>query len=195
MPYANWLYVLFFAPLAILALLAIVTTRPSGPGPRTALVAAFFLVYGVIALNPGQVTVIGTRLPDDEAPRTVLNIPRTGLRTSAAEAAEYERLTALVQAHSGPGEFIYAAPDCPEVYFLAQRRNPTRTLFDFFDEPTGHDARVLRAIDSTHVRVVALNRWPLFSHRIDSALDAALRARFPNSINVGIFVVRWRDGP
>ncbi len=195
MPYANWLYVLYFAPLAILALLAIVTTRLSGPGPRTALVAAFFLVYGVTALNPGQVTVIGTRVPDDEAPRTALNIPRTGLRASTAEAAQYERLTALVQAHSGPNDFIYAAPDCPEVYFLAQRRNPTRTLFDFFDEPAGHDARVLRAVDSANVRVVAINRWPLFSHRIDSTLDAALRTRFPNSTTVGNFVVRWHDGP
>jgi hypothetical protein len=195
MPYANWLYVLYFAPLAILALLAIVTTRPSGPGPRTALVAAFFLVYGVTALNPGRVTVIGTRVPDDEAPRAALRIPRTGLYTSAAEAAEYERLTALVQAHSGPGDYIYAAPDCPEVYFLAQRRNPTRTLFDFFDEPAGHDARVLRVVDSTNVRVVALNRWPLFSPRIDPALETALRTRFPDSVTVGNFVVRWHDGP
>ncbi len=100
----------------------------------------------------------------------------------------------LLRSHSSPGGFTYAAPDCPEVYFLSQLRNPTRTLFDFFDDSAGRGARVLRAIDSSRVRAIAINRGPLFSPPIDSTLALALRARFPDSAVADNFIVRWRAG-
>jgi hypothetical protein len=105
----------------------------------------------------------------------------------------YTRVTELLRDHSAPGGYTYAAPDCPELYFLSQLRNPTRTLFDFLDDPSGRDSRVLRAIDSTRVTAIALNSTPLFSAPIDSALTVSLRARFPDSAVVGNFVVRWRS--
>jgi hypothetical protein len=105
------------------------------------------------------------------------------------EATEYERLIPLVQAHA-TSELIYAGPDCPEVYFLAARRNSGRELFDFFDD-TDHRARVLQAIESHDVRVVVLNSRPAFSRR-DRDLETALAERFPHTETVGRFQVRWR---
>ncbi len=167
-PYAGPDYILYFAPIAILALSAIVGTRPAGAGPRPAIVGAFFFVFGVACVNPGRVTLWdGAFLPPEAWPRVRLAIPHTGLRSGAITADGYERVVTLLRAHSTPGGFIYAGPDCPELYFLSQRRNPTRTLFDFLDDSAGHDARVVRAIDSLHVTAVAVNERPQFSRPIE----------------------------
>jgi len=192
-PYAGSYYILYFAPIAILALLAIVTSHEGGAGPRTAIAAAFFLAFGVMRVNPGHISVVGRYAPQNEWPTVALPIARAGLRSSPMGSLRYTRVTELLRDHSAPGGYTYAAPDCPELYFLSQLRNPTRTLFDFLDDPSGRDSRVLRAIDSTRVTAIALNSTPLFSAPIDSALTVSLRARFPDSAVVGNFVVRWRS--
>ncbi len=192
-PYATWGYLLYFAPIPILALLAIVMTRPTGPGMRCAVVAGFFLMYGIAIVNPNQAAMVNQYWVPEARARVPLAIPRTGVKATVRGAARYEGVVALLRAHSRPGEFIYAAPDVPELYFLSERRNPTRTLFDFLDDSAGHDARVVRAIDSLHVAAVAINTVRGFSPLIDSALGSALRARFPDSAVVdNWFVVRWR---
>lgn len=192
-PYAGSYYILYFAPIAILALLAIVTSREGGAGPRTVIAAAFFLAFGVLRVNPGHISVVGRYAPQSEWPTVALPIARTGLRSGPIQSLRYTQVTELLRDHSAPGGYTYAAPDCPELYFLSQLRNPTRTLFDFLDDHSGHDSRVLRAIDSTRVTAIALNSTPLLSAPIDSILAANLRARFPDSAVVGNFVVRWHS--
>jgi Dolichyl-phosphate-mannose-protein mannosyltransferase len=191
-PYAGPLYILYFAPIAILAVLATVATQSARLGPRAAIAAGFFLVYGLTAVAPGHVSVWDGRLrAADTWPTVPLDIPRTGLTSSPIFAERYERVVALLHAHSRPGGFTYAAPDCPEVYFLAQLQNPTRTLFDFLDSPGDHDARVLRAIADRHVTALAINTFPMFSPPIDATLATALRDLYPDSAVVDNFVVRW----
>jgi hypothetical protein len=193
-PVASWGYILYFAPLAILALLGIVTSRPSGAGLRPALLAGFFLVFGVVAVNPNHIALWkGTYLPRESWRRVPLAIARTGLEVSAIDANRYESVVGLLRAHSRPGGYIYATPDCPELYFLADRRNPTRTLFDFFDDTAGRDARITRALDSHGVTAVAINTTPEFSPPVDDALRGSLHDRYPDSAVVGEFIVRWRQ--
>jgi len=193
-PYAGSYYILYFAPIAILTLLAIVVSRPGGVSTRPAIAAGFFLAFGIACVNPGHISVVGAYAPRSTWPTVPLALPRTGLRSSPAASDQYARVVELLRAHSQPGGFTYAAPDCPELYFLSQLQNPMRTLFDFFDDPAAHDSIVLRAIDSHHVTAVALNTTPLFSHPIDTTLAAELRSRFPDSTTVDNFVVRWRVG-
>jgi len=97
-----------------------------------------------------------------------------------------------VGAHA-QGDYIWAGPDCPEVYFLAAKRNPTRTLFDFFDEPAGRTVRVLDAIERHDVRVVVFNRRPPFSGAPPSDLVEALVERFPRTLDARWLHVRWRE--
>jgi len=104
----------------------------------------------------------------------------------------YERLIPLIQEHAN-GEYTYAAPDCPEVYFLSGLRNPTRTLFDYFDDPVNHSQRVLSTMEQNRVNVVAILEKPPFSPPLAPDLKAALVERFPNSSTVGRFEVRWRQ--
>lgn len=192
-PAASWGYFLYFAPIAILTLFGIVTTRPSGPGVRPGIVAAFFVVFGIVAVNPDHIALWqGTVLPRDQWPSVPLGIPRTGLTVKSGDAESYGQLVALLTAHSPAGSYIYATPDCPEIYFLAQRRNPTRTLWDFFDDTAGRDERIARALESHDVAAVAINTTPEFSPRVRPALNAVLRVRYPDSAVVGAFVVRWR---
>jgi hypothetical protein len=192
-PVASWGYILYFAPIAILALLGIVTMRPAGSGIGPPLVAGFFAVFGVVAVNPNHIALWkGAVLPSDQWARVSLSIPRTGLTVSAGDARTYGQVVALLTAHSPPSGYIYAAPDCPELYFLTGRGNPTRTLFDFFDDTTGRDARIVRELDAHDVTAIAINTTPEFSRSVGPALEALLRARYPDSAAAGEFVVRWR---
>lgn len=194
-PYAAPLYIFFFAPIAILAILGVVAVsrgRGATLGLRPAIAAGFFLLYGFTAVAPGHVSVWdgGYRTPDTW-PTVPLRIARTGLVSRPAFARTYEQVVALIDAHTKPGAYTYAAPDCPEIYYLAQRPNPTGTLFDFLDDTSGHDARVISVLDARHVAAVAINTLPLFSRPINDQLAAALRARYPDSAVVDNFVVRW----
>jgi hypothetical protein len=57
-----------------------------------------------------------------------LDLPRSGgLRVTADSAEMYQKLIPLIQRRA-VDRMIYAAPDCPEVYFLAGYKNPTSIL-------------------------------------------------------------------
>ena len=192
LPFSAGIYFCYVAPLLAISLASIfaIPTRVSRPilGP----LLAFYLAFAVFRVTPGFLYSMGYFYqPDPETTR--LQLPRAGgLRVDAARAQEYEELIPVIRAHAGFSDYIYAAPDCPEVYFLAAKRNPTRTLFDFFDEPTDHVQRVLSAIDAHDVHVIALYSQPEFSPPISSDLATTLRERFPQSQQVGEFQVRWR---
>jgi hypothetical protein len=122
----------------------------------------------------------------------ILNLPRAGnLRVDPTSAAVYEKLIPLIQEHAGTGE-IYAAPDCPEIYFLAGYRNPTRDIYDFLDAQAGRKEAVLELLDSHPIRVVVLNGKPFASNTVPDDLHEALVQRFPGRETVGYFEVRWR---
>jgi trans-aconitate methyltransferase len=80
----------------------------------------------------------------------------------------------------------------PEVYFLSGLKNPTRSLFDFFDDTTDRTARILGALDSHGVTAVVLNHYPAFSPKPSHDLVQAIEQRYPYAINVGPYQVRWR---
>jgi hypothetical protein len=78
------------------------------------------------------------------------------------------------------------------VYFLAGYKNPTPTIYDFFDDPNGRRERLLKMIDSHPIRLVALDLKPGFSRSIDPDLYRTLVVRFPEKETVGHFEVRWK---
>jgi hypothetical protein len=108
-PYAGSYYILYFAPIAILALLAVVTSREGAAGPRPAIAAAFFLAFGVMRVNPGHISVVGRYAPQSAWPTVELPIARTGLWSSPIESLRYAQVTELLRDHSAPGGYTYAA--------------------------------------------------------------------------------------
>jgi hypothetical protein len=191
-PFAAPIYFFYVAPLVPLALAAIYSTQEQRSRWLLAGVVVFYLAFIVLRITPGFIYVMGMRYQDDPQVQRLELARAGGIRVDPEEARQYQELIAVVEEHAGGSSYIYAAPDCPEVYFLAGKKNPTRTLFDFFDEPAGHEERVLEAIESKGVRVVTLLTKPPFSPPLSSELTTALRERFPESVVVGRFEVRWK---
>ena len=191
-PYSSPIYLLYAAPLGILAMAAVVASVPGG-GLGTWFSGAwlaFAVAFPVRWVRPGFIYDLGIHF----TPVTMTSrLPGRGaLRVSAADSAEYGGLMGLVGAHTRGGA-VYATPDCPEVNFLTDTRNPTRTLYDFLDDPVGRTPRILGQLDSAQVTVVVLNSRPGFSGPVPTDLAAALAVRYPHAESVGRFEVRWRE--
>jgi hypothetical protein len=191
-PYTIPIYFCYVAPFAFLSATAIVSNLHAVP--RSSLLGALCccsLLYVGLDVTPGFIEPMGEWYSVD---RNVarLELPRGGgLRIYPGNARSYEELYGVVTKHAR-GEYIYATPDCPEVYFLNEFRNPTRTLFDYADDPAGRTQRILAAIQGHDVNLVVLNPSPLFSDKVPADLREALEREFPNRTDAGGFEVRWK---
>ena len=189
-PFSAPIYFCYIAPILVLTVCAVISSiGVSNFAPAATL--CFYLLFAVFWVNQTSIYAMGFFFDPGGSTR-VLSPDRGGLRVGAEEQDEYERLVAELRAHASSG-YMYATPDCPEVYFLSGLRNPTRTFFDFFDEPVGRTARILDALEENQVQVVALNRTPYFSGAVPPDLAAALAERYPRTVEIGRFEVRWRD--
>jgi hypothetical protein len=191
-PWTNPTYFAYVAPLELLAVTAIVNSKRWSVRPITAVFLVFYLIYPITWLTPMMY-----REHNDSAdllsrePITTVLPGRAGLRVRDSAAVEYDSLISLVRAEAR-GQFIYATPDCPEVYFLSGFRNPTRTMFDFFDEPADRTRRILGLLEGKAVNLVVLNAMPGHSERVSQDLAEAIAFRFPRRSVIGRFTVRWR---
>jgi hypothetical protein len=177
-PHAYGIYFFYAAPMALLAVLFIAAYQPA-PW-RKALTGAlvFYLAFAALRLNGpdphANVAWLG-RVREAEP----MGLTRCSLIVAAEEAAAYRGLVAAIQAHSEPGSRIYATPDCPEVYFLSNRVNPTGVMYEFFrPELLADHCTLLQMLDAENVNVVVVNGYPGFSQRVDSRLLAAISERF-----------------
>ncbi len=195
-PYAFGIYFCYVAPVVALATLFLVT-RLEGPRWPHLCLLVFYLAFALVWLNTGYVRTIGAWYTRDEQ-RSLLDLPRGGLRVTPEDRAIYEQLVEEIHRHAPIGAFIYAAPDCPQVYFLSATRNPTRTMYDFFDpdfasDPEGRRRRILAALDAHQVAVVVINWKPDFTRWTDREFYQALVTRFPRETRIGPFSVRTRS--
>ena len=176
-PYYNDLYFYYVAPLVLLAVLALLAVwgRPISPWITTATLG-MYLVFGAT-----RVAVGGS---------SRLAFPRGGLRVYPADSAGAGAFVDTVRHHATDG-YLYAMLDAPEAYFMTGLENPTRTMYEFFDDTAGHTANVLRQITAHDVRVVVTGHG-VFSPPEPALLDS-LRARYPDSVHVWRFTVRWRQ--
>ena len=151
-PFSTPIYFLYVAPVISLTVVAIMSAAQTASLVPASLLG-FYLLFAVLWVNGADVYRMGfIHRPGHTTER--LDLDRGQLRITRAEKKEYEQLVKLLRDHAR-GEFAYATPDCPEVYFLSGLRNPTRTFFDYYDDPTERTARILDAINERDVRVRA----------------------------------------
>lgn len=187
-PDAFGIYFFYTAPVLVLALHGLAHARTEVPRAVLGVVAAAALVFALTWLHRGAPGAQGIRWRP-AGNDTVLALPRGGLTVPRAEAALHRALVATIWQHARPGDPIFAGPDCPEVYFLAGMRNPTRSFFDFFD-PTALDESALPdQLRAAGVRVVVINTRPVFSPLLSEALVRRLMERYPNQERVGGYLV------
>jgi hypothetical protein len=190
-PFAAPVYFLYVAPLALLSALALARSWDARPQPAIGVMLVFLLAFALLRVNPGFIYAMGVNYVRDRQ-SAVLALPRGGVRVTPEDKSTYEATVAAVRAHAN-GDYIWAGPDAPEAYFLAAKRNPTRTLFDFFDSPADRTARVLDALERHAVRAVVLHSRPPFSGPIPADLRDSLVRRFPHAETHGWFETRWRE--
>jgi hypothetical protein len=182
-PFTVPFYFCYFAPLLVLCAMATFSLLGGGLAARPGLVA------GAIAVS------LYLMLPEP-GPMARLENPRGGLRVPLEEARKWDRVVEVVRAHAR-GPWVWAGPDAPEIAFLTGLRNPTRTIYDFFDrdyadDPRLRGERLLRNLEAAGVNVIALNVHPGFSGGYPPEIIAALRARYPEYEVLGQFIVGWR---
>ena len=190
-PFPAPIYFCYVAPLAALALAAIVLAQPAGARPIHACVLVFYILFAILWTNRGYIHDLGRQFAMYRA-TTPLAVDRAGLRVPEADARIYETLVAAIR-REGAGRAFYAGPDCPEVYFLSGYPNPTRFFFDFQGDLYGRPEALLRLIESQRSRILVLNRMPDFSRPPDAELLAAAARLFPDSMEIGRFRLLWGE--
>jgi hypothetical protein len=172
----------------VLGLTAIASAH--GVGTLHGLVAGAYLLFAVSWMNPSYVWALGVEYRPYEFVEASW-VRRAGITMLPHEAEEYSRLMQLVEKVQ-PTRPMLALPDCPEVYFLSARPNPTRYTYEFLS-PRPFDGRlVLGLVDQHEVGVIVVNREPHFSPALDAGVLDELERRFPYSAETGRFLVRWR---
>jgi hypothetical protein len=189
-PFAAPAYFFYAAPLMVL-LAVVAVGRDTRRLPWLGGLLAATLAFTVLRLNVGFSPDLGFRYRPTAASAPLVLQRAMGIRVSPEDKADYEAVVRLV-GELDPGPALYAAPDCPEVYFLTGLRNPTPTLFEFLDDPAGRRRRVLGAIERAGVRVLVIRPAPLFSPPLDADLLTELARRYPKSRQVGRFIVAWK---
>jgi len=82
-------------------------------------------------------------LTSTKAPMRALDLERGGLRMDSSAAKSLEGIVALIQKHAAPDRSILSLPYNPMLYFLAERRNPTRWNYLWPGDQTADDHRAL----------------------------------------------------
>src|SRR6185437_1149013 len=178
-PFFVPIYFCYVAPLVILSIAAISPYARGIPRGVPASIVGFYLLFGVIDLNSaGVFTQAQFAVPFKYTER--LALPRAGIDVSPYDARAYSVLIPMLQIRARGG-YTWASRDCPEIYFLSGLKNPSRTLFDFFDDTTNYTARTLRMLDDHHITAIVMNRYPQFSSQFTQVFAESLFRRYPYS--------------
>jgi hypothetical protein len=203
-PYAYGTYFFYAAPLLVITILYIVANQPFAPKPVFVSLLALSLSLAVFRIpQPDPRLMNGFYAPT--FPTAKLNLTRCNLTVYQEDARVYQELIELIQTHSPPGGYIYAAPDCPEVYFLSARRNPTRTLYDLFDAcQIDRQLKLIEFLELQNISVLVINHNPAFSAALQKEELELLHERYPQCRVIrgarapgqsptALFTVFWRS--
>jgi hypothetical protein len=190
-PFSVPNYFCYVAPLVALTALALYSYMQWSARIVPGLLIGFLVAFSALRNNGNPLQSIGFS-PQPPRPMATLALGRGGIQVPKVHAEAYEVLVPMLRAHARGG-YTWASPDTPEIYFLSGLRNPTRSLFEFFEDSTNGTARVLRTLDAHAVTAVVLNGAPSFSPPITRDMFLQLAAKYPHARNIGPFQLRWRE--
>lgn len=190
-PYSAPVYFCYIAPLVILCAAALVRPFPRISREMLAAMVAGFFIFMVFAATPGFIYALGFERKPDVEKYAIQSTRAGGLRVDPQSTAVYNVLIPLVREHAGTGD-IYAAPDCPEVYFLSGYRNLTPDVYDFLRPESRNTRAILALIANPHIRVVVVNTRPPLSPALPHEVMIAIAREFPQGEMISAFEIRWR---
>ena len=191
-PYSVPLYFCYVVPLVVLTIAALFATRLRASVAGTVVVLVFFAYAGVALLNPASIYTLA-----DHYEHVTVNSHLTAdggqkIRMLPDQAALYNAIVSVIQQHTR-GEFIYASPSAPEMYFLSGRRSPAPWTFDFFDDRSADPAFVSSMLEEHAVNAVVVNTQPDFDPAPTPEMMAMYSRLYPHAQRFGHFEVRWRE--
>lgn len=157
--------------------------------------ATIALAFSAIAIyyqagQPVTRTLAGILRGDRVALVPATSIKRAGLRIEPESLKTYTALIATIQLHSQPDEAIFVLPYNPELYFLAERRNP----FRFWNTAVGirpgrEEQQVMDLLHTTPPRVVVIAPRDRNNTPISQTIIAYVRANYSLVETIGSFEV------
>jgi hypothetical protein len=190
-PFTTASYYCYVVPFAFLSAAALVSFLP--PPPKWPLTAAlcFSGLYVAFDVTPGFVMNMGQQYRPDNQIATLEGPRAGGLRVEPKFAKAYGDLSTIIKQHAS-GEYIYAIPNSPEIYFLNGFRDPTATLFRANFDPSRQTQVILDQLREHDVNLIVLNSYVPFMQTVPAELRTALERDFPNREITGSFEVRWK---
>jgi len=172
-PYSSGIYFCYTSPFLILAFTAIVARTPNFNRQLWGSVATLVGIFSVIWINFSNPRTVGV-FHQQASEMVTLDLPRGGLKIPTVGYDEIKPTIDYIRKHSQPNEYILAGPDCPQFYFLANRKNPTPQFYDLFQASVirgwrgkGHNTTVEQelktAIENRDIKLVVINTIPEFS--------------------------------
>lgn len=190
-PFFVPIYFCYVAPLVVLTAVVLFRYLRTSARAVPAMLLGFYALFGILEVNTATLYTMGA-FYSTYLPTRQLRLVRGGIEVPTPHADVYERVIPLLRARARGG-YTWASPDSPEIYFLSGLRNPTRTLYDFFDDTTDHTARILRTLERHGVTAIVMNHQAPFSPQFSDDMVDSLEARYPHSMNVANFHLRWRE--
>lgn len=187
-PFAGHVYFLYVAPMVILTAFA----AAAGPEGKLELPMSVMLILAVALITLRFTTVplnFGFRTNDPKDPYLYWAHPKVKLWLKEYDVRQFALLQDMLQRNTASEEMIFATPDCPEIYFFADRRNATRTMFDFFESTDGRVSRLVKMLEEKKISIVVINRFPLFSPEVEPEFIQYLQRRYTHRRSIGRFYV------
>jgi hypothetical protein len=191
-PFSPPVYFTYVAPLVVVLVGALIATRPIVSAPRVGFVFGCYLFAGAVLINPGDIHSLGDHYQRAAFSGRLSAEGADKLRSDPEQADLYNEMISLVRQHAR-GEYVYAAPSAPEVYFLSGHRNPVPWTFDFFDDRAKDFAFISPMLKIREVNVVVINTHPDFDPPPAPDIRALYARLYPHSRTFGHFEVRWRE--
>ncbi|MBT4692181.1 MAG: hypothetical protein HOB73_02420 [Planctomycetaceae bacterium] len=172
-PYSSGIYFCYTSPFLILAVAAIVTRTKKYDRHLWGSVAALVGIFAVVWINFSNPRTVGV-FHQQANEMVTLDLPRGGITIPAIGYDEIKPTIDYLQQHSQANEYILAGPDCPQFYFLANRKNPTPQFYDLFQASvirgwrgkgyiTTVEQELKKAIENRDIKLVVINTIPEFS--------------------------------
>ncbi len=200
-PLAHGIYFLYAAAPALVATAAVLSMQFPQTRMPIAILAGGTTLFLASWVLPAYHATFGVRyIPGQD--RIRIAAERCPTACDPLTAAQLTEVIEEVGRLTKEGATILAFPDSPDVYFMTGRRNPTRTMFDAFDDDYGtpeRDRRLLETIEKNQIDVVVVrNRVEFSLEGLSPALAEELKRRFPHvKILTGgpmsRFTLLWRD--
>jgi hypothetical protein len=178
------LYLYYTVGLSLMSVLWMLSTRaPVFRGIATATAAALCAV--AIIFHAGQtrertpVQILAGERLTTFATLVDCGLPRCSLQISPSDAAKFGRYADIIRKETAPGDFILAIPNDAELYFLTERRNPTR----FYNAAQGTTTReqlrdVLQALAERPPRLVIFRPDDKYNTPKTAEIMATVRANY-----------------